>query len=137
MVWLEATNLKRSHGINKLLPKREGPFPITEVLGPLTYRLKLPAQWKIHPVFHASLLTPFRESDVHGPSFSTPPPELVDGEEEYVVEAITAHRKYRNRMQYRIKWKGYSSSEDTWEPESHLRNAAAMLQEYKLKHRID
>ena len=36
--------------------KREGPFTITEVLGPVTYRLNLLATWRIHNVFHATLL---------------------------------------------------------------------------------
>ena len=38
-------------------PKREGPFLITEVLGPITYRLQLPASWRIHNVFHAEMTT--------------------------------------------------------------------------------
>jgi hypothetical protein len=39
----------------KIAPKREGPFEIDEVLGPVTYSLKLPKTWKIHDVFHAIL----------------------------------------------------------------------------------
>ncbi|KAF8660467.1 hypothetical protein AX16_001621 [Volvariella volvacea WC 439] len=62
--------------------KREGPFTITKVLGPITFRLELPEQWKIHNVFHASLLTPYRENEVHGPNFLTPPPDIINDEEE-------------------------------------------------------
>jgi hypothetical protein len=40
-VWLDTRNLKMSHH-KKIAPKREGPFEIDEVLGPVTYRLKLP-----------------------------------------------------------------------------------------------
>ena len=40
----------------KMAPKWEGPFQIKEVLGPVTYQLKLPEPWKIHKVFHATLL---------------------------------------------------------------------------------
>jgi Integrase zinc binding domain len=39
-VWLDTRNLKMSHH-KKIAPKREGPFKIDEVLGPVTYRLKL------------------------------------------------------------------------------------------------
>ena len=35
-----------------MAPKREGPFEIEDVLGPVTYQLKLPESWKIHKVFH-------------------------------------------------------------------------------------
>jgi hypothetical protein len=54
-VWLDMRNLKMSHH-KKIAPKREGSFEINEVLGPVTYRLKLPESWKIHNVFHAALL---------------------------------------------------------------------------------
>ena len=57
-VWLEARNLERNILDPKFAPKWEGPFTITKVLSPLSYELKLPTLWKIHPVFHASLLTP-------------------------------------------------------------------------------
>jgi hypothetical protein len=54
-VWLDTRNLKMSHH-KKIAPKREGSFEIDEVLGLVTYRLKLPESWKIHNVFHATLL---------------------------------------------------------------------------------
>jgi len=58
------------------------------------------------------------ETPTHGPNFSRPPPELINGEEEFEVEAILNHRCYgHSRMpQYLIKWKGYPHSENTWEP---------------------
>ena len=55
LVWLDSRNLKTIYH-KKMKPKREGPFKITEVLGPVTYRLKLPNTWRIHDVFHAVLL---------------------------------------------------------------------------------
>jgi len=64
-VWLEGKNLHLGYPNRKLAPKWKGPFTITEVLGPVTYRLKLPIGWKIHPVFHAGLLTPYRQNDEH------------------------------------------------------------------------
>jgi hypothetical protein len=69
-VWLEATHLRLHYPSRKLAPKRHGPFEISQVLSPLTYRLRLPPTWKIHDVFHASLLSPYLETDTHGPNFS-------------------------------------------------------------------
>ena len=43
-VWLDSRNLKIVYH-KKMKPKREGPFEITEVLGPVTYRLRLPNSW--------------------------------------------------------------------------------------------
>jgi hypothetical protein len=52
------------------------------------YRLQLPPQWKIHPVFHANLLTPYKVMKLHGENFPWPPPDLIDREEEWGVEKI-------------------------------------------------
>jgi hypothetical protein len=54
-IWLDTRNLKMNHH-KKIALKREGPFEIDEVPGPVTYRLKLPESWKIHNVFYAALL---------------------------------------------------------------------------------
>ena len=131
-VWLEGKNLKLSYATRKLAPKREGPFEITEVLNPLNYRLKLPTSWKIHPVFHASFLMPYKENDTHGPNYTRPPPDLIDEHEEYEVEAIVGHRQQQGGIRYRIKWKGYPSGENSWEPEDNLLpHARDILQAYK------
>ena len=73
--------------------KQEGPFVITEVLGLVTYRLKLPTSWQIHNIFHAMLLKQYRENEIYGENFTEPPPELVEGEEVYEVKTICGHRK--------------------------------------------
>src|SRR6266851_1677686 len=44
-VWLEAKNLALPYGSVKLAPRRHGPFPITQVISPVTYKLALPHQW--------------------------------------------------------------------------------------------
>ena len=86
-VWLDSRNLKTIYH-KKMKPKREGPFVITEVLGPVTYRLKLPTSWRIHNIFHATLLKPYRENEIYRESFTEPPPELVEGEEVYEAETM-------------------------------------------------
>ena len=48
-VWLDTRNLKMNHH-KKIGPRREGPFEIIKVIGPVTYQLRLPKTWKIHIV---------------------------------------------------------------------------------------
>ncbi len=93
-VWLDVSHLKIPHQKAKLTPKRLGPFKIIQEISPVAYRLELPPNWRIHNVFHASLLTPYYETTAHGPNFTRPPPDLIDGEEEYEVERIVAHRQF-------------------------------------------
>jgi hypothetical protein len=73
-------------------------------------------------VFHTSLLTPYRETTTHGPNFSRPPPDMIEGQEEYEVESIVAHRQFGRgkKLHYLIKWKGYPASDNTWEPEENV-----------------
>ncbi len=116
-VWLEGTHLHLPYQATKLAPKCYGPFEITREVSPVAYQLRLPVAWNIHNVFHASLLFPYRETDAHGPNYSRPPPDLIEGEEEYEVERVINHR-YIGRartLQYLIKWKGYPEADNTWE----------------------
>jgi hypothetical protein len=80
--------------------------------------LELPHQWKIHNVFHASLLTPYVEMELHGQNFPKPPPEIVEGDPEFEVEQVVGSRRVgkKKSLQYKICWKGYSSAHDSWEP---------------------
>jgi len=89
-VWLDSRNLK-TYNNKKLSPRREGPFKILKQKGPVTFKLKLPITWRIHDVFHASLLMPYTKNDTYGSNFPEPPPELVNEEEHYEIEAIISH----------------------------------------------
>ena len=133
-VLLEATNLKLPYLYRKLAPKWEGPFTIAEVMGPVTYKLSLLKKWKVHPIFHTALLAPYWMTKEHGPDYPRPPLDLVKGEEEHKVEAIFDHWsmgwKWKT-MQYLVSWKGWESFENSWEPESHLKNALDIFKAYK------
>ena len=77
------------------------------MLSPINYQLTLPEQWKIHVVFHVDLLTPYRETEFHGPNYARPPPDLVGEEEQYEVEQVLDERNYGRwkKKQYLVKWK--------------------------------
>jgi hypothetical protein len=134
-VWLDMRNLKMSHH-KKIAPKCEGPFEIDEVLGPVTYRLKLPESWKIHNVFHAALLRPYIENEVYGNNYPRPLPELLEGKKVYEVETILRHWKRGRGYQYYVKWKGYPITEATWEHASAFSSDGNMLKEYQDRHQL-
>ena len=96
------------------------------------YQLTLPVTWKIHLVFHVDLLTPYRETELHSPNFTQPPPDLINGEEEYEVERIldSQHHGRNRKVQYLIKWKGYHDSDNQWVNWDDM-TANEALQEYK------
>ena len=121
-VWLDTQNFKTNHH-KKITPKREGPFKIEERLGPITYRLKLPETWRIHNVFHATLLRPYIENKIYGNNYPRPPAELLEGEEVYKVDSILKHRR---------RGRGYLITEATWENESAFSEDGNTLAQYKL-----
>ena len=133
-VWLEARNLKHLIINLKFALKREGPFIITKVLSLIVYQLRHLKTWKIHPVFHATLLSPYRENEIHSQNFPAPPPDLSNGEEEYEIEKIIHHRRTPSSRSFLIQWKGYSAKEDSWVPERDLKHAKSTLYSYKTLH---
>jgi hypothetical protein len=116
LVWLEGKNLHINQPTARLVPRRHGPFKVIQVMSAVNYRLELPTQWSIHPVFHIDLLTPYHETIMHGPNFTRPAPELIDGEEEYSVEKILDSQRFgrRRQLQYLVKWEGYPDSDNMW-----------------------
>ena len=113
---------------SKLKPKREGPFEITKLIGKVSYRLHLPDQWRIHPIFHATLLRPYKETDQHGPNFPHPIPDVhPEKEAEYEVERIMNHRKRGRTYHYLIRWKEYTPDNNSWESEPNLANSPDIL----------
>ncbi len=132
LVWLEGRHLRTNQPTAKLVPKRHGPFQIVQVMSPVNYRLKLPTQWSIHDVFHIDLLTPYRETDIHGSNYSRPAPDLINNEEEYKVEKILDTQQFGRgcKRQYLIKWKGYPDSDNEWVDHKDI-HAPEAIREFK------
>jgi transposase InsO family protein len=127
-VYLHTKNLKTKRPSKKLDHVRVGPFEIDKVVGPVNYRLRLPNDAKVHPVFHISLLEP---ADPRTPVATKFYYELEE-ENEFEVERILKCKG----GQYLTKWKGYPDSENTWEPRDHLLpNCRKLLQRFHRQER--
>ncbi|ETW78644.1 hypothetical protein HETIRDRAFT_247626, partial [Heterobasidion irregulare TC 32-1] len=109
------THIRTTHPKFKLAPRRYGPFKILGKVGTLAYKLQIPPQWKIHPVFHAAVLTKYRETEAHGENFARPIPEVLNDEEHYEVEMIMDSKRQGRGTKYLVKWMGYPESDNTWE----------------------
>ncbi|GJP31953.1 hypothetical protein CLOM_g16451, partial [Closterium sp. NIES-68] len=135
-VLLDTRNLDISHLPSKLRPRFYGPFLVEAQVNPVTFRLRLPATWKIHNAFHVQLLKPYRDPNTIfvGRQPPPPPPVLVQNEPEYEVESVLAHRRrWNGTVELLIRWKGYDPSEDSWVPESDMGNARRPLHDYLVK----
>ena len=86
---------------------------------------------KIHNVFHIDLLIPYKETEAYGETYMQPPPELIDGQEEYEVEEIinSRHTGRNRKLQYLVRWKGYPSSDNSWVDEKDM-HTPELIQDY-------
>ena len=83
-VWLNSKYIKTKRN-RKLEAKFFGPFRVLHPIGKQAYKLELPKKWRIHDVFHVSLLE--QDTTRKGREFSVPEFEPGD-DKEYEVEAI-------------------------------------------------
>ena len=120
-VWLSTAHLPLRLGSRKLASKFTGPFTIDERVSPEAYRLSLPDSWRVHNVFHSSQLKP-----VHGSPSRQEPLLLDDSSKEFEVDRIVGMRLARGgkKREFLVHWKGYSSFDNSWEPEENLENAS-------------
>ena len=121
-VWLNSKYIKTKHN-RKLEAKFFRPFQVLYLVGKQAYMLELPKKWKIHDVFHVSLLKQdtTRKEQVHEENAE----ELDAGDDsgEYEVEAIRDSAVYARESDtghlpgfyYLVSWKEYPEEENTWE----------------------
>ncbi len=117
-VWLSTRDLRLHLPCKKLSPRYVGPFKIIRQITPVSYRLALPANYRISPTFHISLLKPAGgprgEGDQEETAEESTPPIVVDGEEAYRVREILDSRRRGRVLQYLIDWEGYGPEERSW-----------------------
>nr|GLL16863.1 hypothetical protein F511_07660 [Ipomoea trifida] len=108
-----------------LLRKYVGPYPVLEKVGKVSYRVELPPNLKIHPIFHASVLKPHhKDLDDPGRNESTRAPPLItkafDKELKEILDRRRVSRRGPKIYEYLVSWKGSPDDEATWETEDNL-----------------
>ena len=54
----------------------------------------------------------------------------VEGTPEYEVEEVIDSRLKRGKLEYLVKWSGYTDDYNTWEPESNLDNSKEAINDF-------
>jgi len=122
-----------SESDKKLLSKYLGPFTVKTIDENGNYQLELPRELRIHDRFAPDVVKKYYEPDTHFPGRPTLEPiqEEYTPETEYEVEQILDHRVYRNQKQFLIRWKGYTSAHDTWEPIENGKDEEQLVRDYE------
>jgi hypothetical protein len=107
----------------KLAYKYFGPFPVEHRIGTLAYRLTLPENSKIHPVFHVSQLKPFTPDYTSVFSELPQPPDLsaVSAQPLEILDRGMVKKGNAPMVQVRIKWSALPNEAATWEDYDVLR----------------
>ena len=134
LINIHSLQLPESKGPGAKFTRRfDGPFEVTEWVSPVTYQLRLPHSYGIHPVLSIAHLEPFRADKENDRKDLE---RIREDPEEHEVEEIVEQRRERHRKRYRLMYKCRWKNEgitDEWIPESALCNAKEVLDAWKLK----
>jgi Chromo (CHRromatin Organisation MOdifier) domain len=135
MVYLDASDIQTTRPSRKLSHRRLGPFPIVRKVGHGAYRIRLPPSMsRIHPVFNEVKLSLAPPDPILGRRPKPPPlPEIVEGEEEWIVEEILDSKMVNRKLRYLVKWEGFGIEHNSWEPWDHV-HAPELVTEFYRKH---
>src|SRR5271168_2577426 len=135
MVYLDASDIQTTRPSHKLSHRCLGPFKVVKKVGNGAYRLELPPSMsRLHPVFNVVklLLAPPDPIPGRRPA-PLPPPEVINGEEEWIVENILDSKMMNRKLRYLVKWEGYGVEHNSWEPWDNIR-ALELIAEFYQKH---
>ncbi|GBG75102.1 hypothetical protein CBR_g19615 [Chara braunii] len=128
-VWVKSSELGQEHGISrKLMPQYFGPWEVLDVVGNEpdgpSYVIHIPGHLRTYPVFHASKLAPFRETDQFPSRRSMLPPtmdgevdidDIVDHRELPVPQTTARGRPPKPKLQYHVRFRHHTDpKEDRW-----------------------
>jgi hypothetical protein len=98
------------------MERQIGLYPITKVISPNMVELKLPTSFKIHPVIRVSCLWPYKPPTIEAQQTTPQSPVEIEGHPEYEVEKIMDSQLQCHKLEFLVKWKGYTEENNSWEP---------------------
>ncbi len=139
LVLLSTENLNLQLPSKKFQPRYIGPLKILQIRGENTVVIEVPPRLKrLDPLQNIQHLRPYKTRPAElGPQRIELPPDLVEGEEEYEVEDILAHRFVGKRLEYLTRFKSYGPEEDLWLPARNLKNSPEILEAYHARNPLE
>lgn len=127
----------------KLILQYVNPFHIVQKVGRLAYKLDVPPNWQIHPIFFMAqleLASAPAKDPFERPFSSNPPFIFVEGntnrvkslEIESLLNKCQVKKGKGRAIEYLVYQKGYGPKCDRWYNFKELNNAAALVANYEM-----
>lgn len=101
---------------HKLSPRFYGPFHVLEKVGPVAYKLVLPAEAAIHDIFHVSQLKLCPNPPTATPMLPQYCQDLGNSKEpDCILEKKMVKHRNAAVTKVLVQWKGYPPEQATWE----------------------
>ncbi len=107
-MFLNERNIVTARSFKKLDDKMLGSFTNLDLVGS-SYKLELPESMRVHDVFHSNLLRPVVDDLLPDQKNEPSGSIVVNDEDEWKIDDILNSRRYRRRLQYRVKWNDYDN----------------------------
>ena len=140
-VWSSGKHIKTKRNL-KLEHKYLGLFEILQAVGKQAYKFKFFSKWRIHSVFHVSLLerlvkrneaVDLKIADQLEFEEREKPEQEVDSIIDRMIFAEEAIDSQTPRLYYIIHWKKATPTEDTWERVKGIAHLRPLLKKYHAK----
>ena len=120
LVWLLHRHIKTTRPSDKLDHRRLGPYRVICKIGSSSYLLALPSYLTcLHPVFHVSLLEPYKDpSEFH--THADPEPFKLADDPALFIDKIIDSRHVRHCFKYFVHFRSLPDSENLWLPLSDI-----------------
>ena len=133
-MFLNEQNIVIARLFKKLNDKMLNFFQITDFVDSF-YKLKLSETMHIHDVFHSELLRSVVDDSLLGQKNEPSRSIVVNDEDEWEIDDILNFRRYRRRLQYRVKWKNYDNDLNWYNADDdEFMNAQEMIDDFHTKY---
>ncbi len=133
-MFLNEQNIVTARSFKKLNDKMLDSFQITESVDSF-YKLKLSETMHIHDVFHSELLRSAVDDSLSDQKNESSRSIVINDEDEWKIDDILNFRRYRRRLQYRVKWKSYDNDLNWYNADDdEFMNAQEMIDDFHIKY---
>jgi len=133
-MFLNERNIVIARLFKKLDDKMLDSFKVTDSVD-FFYKLKLSDTMHIHDVFHSELLRSVVDDCLSDQKNEFSRSIVINDEDEWEIDDILNFRRYRRRLQYRVKWKSYDNNLNWYNADDdEFMNAQEMIDDFHIKY---